>query len=271
MPTALRRDKYRTVDRVLPAVRPNAGITAAYQRCLDKLLQEMRDSVTYWLHAAYKANEPHIAQDELPAAALRDAIRKLARRWQRRWADAAPQLADYFAKSMQERSDAALRSILKKAGISVEFRLTPATQDILRATISENVNLIKSIPQEYFTDIEGAVMRSVQVGRDLGSLAKELEEHYGVTKRRAALIARDQNNKCTAAIDRSRKIELELYDNIWLHSHAGKTPRPTHVAMDGKHFDIRKGMWDSAVGKYVWPGTEVGSRCLSKAVVKGFT
>ena len=141
----------------------------------------------------------------------------------------------------------------------------------MRATISENVNLIKSIPQEYFTDIEGAVMRSVQVGRDLGSLAKELEEHYGVSKRRAALIARDQNNKCTAAIDRSRKIELELYDNIWLHSHAGKTPRPTHVAMDGKHFDIRKGMWDSAVGKYVWPGTEVGCRCLSKAVVKGFS
>lgn len=257
-------------DKVLRPVHPNAGLTAAYRKKLDALIEEMANSVDYWLQASYKANEP-LAQDELPASALKRAIRQLTARWQRKFNEAAPKLADYYATAIEKRSSAALRNILKEAGISVEFKLTAPMRDVLNATVNQNVALIKSIPSEYFTQIEGAVMRSVTVGRDLGSLAKELEEHYGVTRRRAATIARSQNNLATSSMDRVRRLELGLDESQWMHSGGGKHPRPTHVAMSGKRFKTEQGMWDPAVKRYVFAGCEPGCRCVSRAVVKGFS
>lgn len=258
-------------EKVLRPVHPSAGLTAAYRSKLDALIEEMVASVNYWLSASFKANEPNIAQDELPATALKAALRKLTRRWQKRFNEAAPKLADYFSQAVEKRSSTALKNILKEAGITVEFKMTAAQRDILHATINSNVDLIKSIPSQYMTQVQGAVMRSVQTGRDLGTLAKELEDHYGVTKRRAAFIARDQNNKATSAMDRARRLELGLDESEWMHSGAGKHPRPTHVAMSGKRFKTSQGMWDPAVKRYVFAGCEPGCRCVSRAVVKGFS
>jgi SPP1 gp7 family putative phage head morphogenesis protein len=270
MPVPTRRKLKRDRDGiVLRPVHPNAGIEAAYRRKLDKLIIEMDHSVQYWLKSSYRANEPEMAQDETPAAALQRAMRKLIRRWQRNFDQAAEDLAKYFAKSVSERSDAALRSILKKGGFTVEFNPTPATRDVIQASVAQNVTLIKSIPQRYLTNVEGAVMRSVQAGRDLGSLSKELQAQYGVTRRRAAFIARDQNNKTTAAITRARQNELGL-EAKWRHSGGGKHPRPTHVAMDGKTYDPKKGMWDPAVQKWIFPGEEPNCRCISVSIVPGF-
>jgi hypothetical protein len=80
----------------------------------------MDKSVVYWLRAAYRANEPVMAQDRTPADELRDAIRKLAKRWQKNFDEAAPALAEYFGQSVAERSSGALKAILKKAGFTVK-------------------------------------------------------------------------------------------------------------------------------------------------------
>lgn len=272
-----RRRKPKTNDKVLRPVHPNAGIRAAYRLQLEKLIEEMNASVQFWLKQSYKSNDPVIAQDELPANVLQRAIRKLGKRWQKRFDEAAPKLADYFAQSVDKRSAAALKKILRDGGFSVKFDATRTQNDVFTALVYENVSLIKSIPQKYLTDVEGSVMRSVQAGRDLGTLAKELERHYGVTKRRAAFIARDQNNKATAQLTRARQVDLGLTEAIWVHSGGGKTQRPTHVAASKRkqRYDVRKGMWDpdahgKGKGDFVLPGTLPGCRCVSKTIVPGF-
>lgn len=256
--------------KVLRPCHPNAGIAAAYRRRMVRLIDEMHRSVLHWITAAYEANEPAIAQDVLPAKAFRDEMRKLVRRWQRRFDEAAPELADYFATEVSDRSDGALCAILKKAGITVKLQMTQAQRDVLAATVFENVGLIKSIPQQYLMQVEGSVMRSVQAGRDLGTLAKELQDRYKVTKKRAALIARDQNNKVNAVMTRTRQIELKITEAVWKHSHAGKKPRPTHVKMDGKRYDVAEGMYDSKEGRNVFPGELINCRCTSRSVIQGF-
>lgn len=258
--------------KTLPPVHPNAGIEAAYRRKLQSYIKAMNDSVLYWLGAAYKSNEPHIAMDELPASALKRAIRMLGRRWQKKFDKLAKELADYFAQAVQERSAASLQSILKRNGFTVEFKMTPAMQDIFRATVNENVALIKSIPAQYLTQVEGSVMRSVTAGRDLGSLAKGLTEHYGVSKRRAAFISRDQNNKATAAFTRARQIESGVTEAIWLHSRGGKHPRPSHLkaGRDKQRYDVREGWLDPDLGRRIFPGELPSCRCVAKAVVPGF-
>jgi SPP1 gp7 family putative phage head morphogenesis protein len=280
--------------------RPNAGIEAEYHARMERLVAEMAASVLYWTKAIYRANEPatvklamdgthvvgnaisdyvvgspmvgsrRLGMDRKSAAEqITEAFAKLAKRWQAKFDEAAPRLARWFATAASKRSDATLQRILKDGGFTVRFKMTPAAADIIDAAVAENVALIRSIPQQYLTQVEGAVMRSVRQGRDLGPLAKELRKQYGVTKRRAALIARDQNNKATADMTRARQVE-KGYRAIWRHSHAGKVPRPTHVANDGKVYDPVRGWRDPAINKLIWPGTEVNCRCFSQTIIPGF-
>ena len=210
-----------------------------------------------------------LALDRSPAAILKVAFDKLAKRWLRQFDELADNLAAWFAEDVADRSDAALHRMLRQGGMSVKFQMTPAMRDVLQATVNENVSLIRSIPQQYLTQVEGAVMRSVTAGRDLALLTTELREQFGVTKRRARLIALDQNNKATAAFTRVRQVQYDL-QAIWMHSHAGKTPRPTHVKNNGKPYDPDKGWFDPAVGEYIWPGTLPNCRCWSKTIIPHF-
>lgn len=257
---------------ILPAVRPSAAIKSKYDATLRRLLDEMNNSVLYWLGAAYKREDDRIAelamaQDVPPANVLRRAIRILRRRWLRRFDDGSQDLARYFATAIHRRSATELKKILKRAGISVEFKISREIRSALSAIVEENVSLIRSIPEQYFTQIEGMVMRSVIAGRDLASLNSELRSHYGVTKRRAELISLDQNNKASSAINRLQYLEVGIERAIWRHSHAGKEPRPTHVANDGKEYEVRRGWYDPHERKYIRPGELIRCRCYSEPIL----
>lgn len=274
--------------QTLRPIQPNAGIEAAYRKRLDRLVDEMHRSLLWFIRAAYRDTPPEmmatdappdasggspISRQQSPARSLQDVIRRLTRRWQTRFDQTAPELAKYFATAATERSDIALRGILKKAGFTVQFKLTRAANDVLQASIAENVSLIRSIASQHLTQVEGMVMRSVQTGRDLGTLTNELQDQFGVTRRRAAFIARDQNNKCTAAIQRVRHVELGITEAIWVHSGGGKTQRPSHVkaGRERERYDVAKGWFDPDVQKFILPGELVNCRCVSRPVVPGFS
>jgi len=209
--------------------------------------------------------------DATPASQLKMEVNRLARHWNKRFNEASKELAAYFTLSASRRSDAALRKILKDGGWSVQFKLTAAMKDIRAATIAENVALIKSIPQQYHTEVQGLVMRSVTAGRDIGYLADELYKRFDITRRRTQFISIDQNNKATSAFQKARQLEIGLDEGIWLHSHAGKKPRKTHVRNDRKKFSLRTGWYDPEVKRYIMPGELPRCRCVWRAVVKGFS
>lgn len=262
--------------RLPPPVRPNAGIEAAYRKRLLRLIDDMHRSLTYWLRAAYRKREPHaaalMAADASPAVALRDAMRRLTRYWMRKFDTAASGLADYFATSAFRRSDATLQAVLDRGGFSVKFRMGRAANDVLQATVAENVGLIRSIAQQHLSRVEGDVMRSVQTGRDLAQLTEDLQRNYGATRRRAELIARSQNNMATATITRVRQAELGITEAVWVHSGGGKEPRPSHVkaGRDQVRYDVRKGWYDPDAEQYIWPGVLPNCRCVSRPVIPGF-
>lgn len=246
-------------------IRPSAAIRTAYQKRLHAKVDEMHRSVAYWLTAEYRRALP-LATDSSPAMALRAAMRKFGRRWLRQFDQLAPDISAWFAQEVDKRSVRGLRATFRKGGFTVRFRPTRAQNEAYQAIVGENVALIKSIPEQYLKSVEGAVMRSVQTGRDLGTLTKALTEAYGVTKRRAALIARSQNNQATAVMTRVRQIEAGVTEARWLHSAGGKTPRPEHVAFSGKTYRIA----DGAPVEGGWPGVAINCRCVSVPVIPGF-
>lgn len=250
------------------ATHPNAGVQAAYRRRLQKLIEEMQRSLVYWVQAAYRQNQPEIAQDESPAAVLTKTMRRLARIWQRRFNEASQPVAQKFAEQSMSAADISLRESLRQKGFSVQFNMTRAANDVFQATVGENVGLIRSIAEEHLQAVQGLVMRSVQQGRKLDDLSKELEARYQVTKRRAAFIARDQNNKATATITRVRQQSLGITQARWLHSAGGKHPRKSHVEASGKLYDVEKGMLIDK--KYIRPGELPNCRCVAQSVILGF-
>lgn len=258
----------------LKPVRPNVGIRAAYRRKLARLIDDMIDDYDRAIRRAYKRDEPAVAKlaaDALASNALKRAIKKLAKTWNDRFDDAADKLAAYFSRSVSQRSDRSLQKILRDGGFSVKFKMTHAMQDVLNATVAENVALIRSIPEEFHTALEGIVMRSVTVGRDLSALTQTLEKRYGLTRNRAAFIARDQNNKATANFTRVRQLEMGITEAIWLHSAGGRKPRPTHVKNSGQKYDVAKGWYDPAVKAFIYPGFLPNCRCVSKPLIRGFS
>ena len=97
-----------------------------------------------------------------------------------------------------------MRQALKDAGFTVRMEGSRAMSDVARALFEENVNLIKSIPQHYFTEVTGLVQRSASMGRDVEFLTDELHKRYEITQRPAEFIARAQSNKVAEALKRDR-------------------------------------------------------------------
>jgi uncharacterized protein with gpF-like domain len=268
------RMRKRAEEKTLRAVWPNAALRAAYRAKLEAIVEAMARSYVYFLKAQYRETPPRMmAMDATPAKELQRELRKLGDRWETRVDELAPKLAAWFAKSANARSDRALQKILRDAGFSVRFQMTKAMRDILDATVANQVSLIKSIQSEYHTQVESLVMQSVTAGRDLDFLTTELQKRYGITRRRAAMISLDQNNKASSALRRAREVDIGLDDAIWLHSHAGVTPRRTHLANDGKKFSLRTGWYDPdpKVRRYILPGELISCRCSWRPIAKGFS
>lgn len=253
----------------LPAIRPNPGLQIKYQAQLDRMIEAMQRDVVRSVRRQWRVNAPEMAGDESPAAGLRRMMGRLAREWSSRFSDFATSWSRKFTAEAAAGADRSFSAALRKAGFTVKFQMTAAANDVMQATIGEQVGLIKSIPQQYLLDVQGDVMRSVQTGRDLAGLTADLERNYGVTRRRAAFIARDQNNKATATITRVRQQELGITHATWLHSAGGKQPRPTHVTQSGKPYVIAEGWLDPAINKRIWPGTEINCRCVPRSIIPG--
>lgn len=251
--------------KTVRAIHANRGVESRYRKELEELIKEMSNSAEYWLAAQYRKAAPEVATDALPAAEMAARVREVSRRWIARFNDMADDIAKRFASGSIKATDNSFQNALKDAGWAVDFKMTRAMQDVAKAAVVENVALIKSIPQQYFTEVEGIVMRGYSRGRDLQEITTELRSRYGITKRRAVLIARDQSNKLNAVTTQARRQELGITEAIWQHSHGGKEPRKSHVAADGRKFKIAEGCLID--GKWILPGEEINCRCVSKSVL----
>ena len=101
------------VERIytLRPIRPNKGIEMAYRKKLMKLIDEMQNSVKYWIEAEYKRQEPVImADDATPADAMARALRKRFTQWQRNFRREARKLAGWFARSNYKYTENAFKS-----------------------------------------------------------------------------------------------------------------------------------------------------------------
>ncbi len=264
-------------------IKADVGLRRKYADKLVALVTEMHRSTVYWLMAEYKRQLPRVeklmatdgamalADDASPARDMLARLRQQMRRHRAIIDEKAQGYAEWFAARANSGATARTKASLSEMfGFTVGMKgITRNVNNVLQSVIAENVALIKSIPEKYFTELEGLVMRSVRTGRDIATLTDELEHRYDVARDRALLIARDQNNKASASISRARMQDAGVEMAIWRHSSRAKHPRPSHLEADGKIFPLSEGLLID--GEYIFPGEEINCGCTAAPYVERMT
>lgn len=134
--------------------------------------------------------------------------------------------------------------------------------DIWKASIAENATLIKSIGQQYMTQVSTALQRSITTGNGLQDLIPLLEKQKGITQRRAKMIATDQTRKAYATLNKARMEKVGLKKFEWLHTGGSAHPRQLHKEYSGKIFAFDDlPVIDENTGERGIPGQAINCRC----------
>lgn len=252
----------------LPKGRVNAGVEAAYYKRMRLLIQRMHRDTIRTVEAHYRKAEPELAQDANPLTALKNAMAKLRAKWGKIFDDQSEALAEQFVKTGQNDSEGDLRRRLKRAGFGITFKPNADLTRRLKIATEYNTSLIRSIGDQYQDGVTALVAETVMNGGDLGKLTTELSSRYGVSTRRAAMIARDQSHKINQGVERQRCTELGLKEAYWRHIGGGRHPRADHVAANGRRYFVAEGCKIS--GEYIQPGQLINCHCRAEYIIPGY-
>lgn len=132
--------------------------------------------------------------------------------------------------------------------------------------VQENVGLIKTIPEETLDRMQTIVYDGFTRGRSTARMVKEIQQTYGVGRRRAELIARDQTAKLSGQIQQAQQMDAGITEYIWYSCMDGRV-RNRHRELHGKRF-----RWDDPPvvdeksGRRCHPGQDYQCRCIARPV-----
>lgn len=261
-----------------------AGVAGRYASKLQALTDKMTATTRKEIEALYEHPDFHdyfakknaapatIAMDVSPASQARILTNKLKKEFDGLFRELAKPMAEDMVNQADAASADAMATSLKQLSGGLKLQtdfLTDTMGEFLKAAVSSNVALIKSIPSEFFTDVQGAVMRSITDGKGLADLTKFFEDQEGVQSRRAKNIAIDQTHKAYQGLnaERMKKVGVGKYE--WVHSGGGLHPRPLHESYSGRIFSFDKPpVIDEHTGERGIPGQAVNCRCTMVPVVQ---
>ena len=160
------------------------------------------------------------------------------------------------------------RQVRAAVGVDV-FAAEPNLAPLVETFVAENVALIRTIPQRYFEQVEGVVLRGATSGTLPRETAKQLASQFEITERRVALIARDQVGKFYGSVNKARQQRLGVKHFVW-QSVSDNRVRPEHEERDGNTYSwTAEDATDDApfLGNDELPGIPINCRCGSDPVL----
>ena len=221
-------------------MKANKGVEMEYRKRLDKLLDAMNKSVLYWILADY---------GNRTAKEMARAIQKRIKQWDKIFGSKAEDMAIWFATTVKKHTETGFRTALRGVDIN---RYPTVPNNVVNAVELENEDLIKSIPEKYFLGISTVAMMALMYDWSVEELQKEIEKRHGITWRRIRTIARDQTHKTNELYKKAICDNLGIKYARWVYTWRSETQRESHVAADGRLFDISKGCLID--GEYIFPG-----------------
>lgn len=202
-------------------VRPSQGAERFYRSELNALVRNMSQQLYAVLRPELSRLKPQYTGDSLVTLdGWTDDILAVIRRVSSIFAtnlfdqQARRVAAGTISRAEADNAEDFRKSVNRAVGVDFSLITKPKGMvDYLEASTAENVNLIKSIPQEYFQRVETIVLGGMKSGLAPTAIAKQIQEQTGVSARRAKLIARDQVSQLNSDLTRQRQTAagIEFY------------------------------------------------------------
>lgn len=260
----------------------NAGVEAWYRKELDREILAMTQDYREAIRGCFENRSVRAFYTEDAAAAnvFQGAMTRLRKKWAKRFEDLAKRLAPAFVQKGETYSAFTTKHVLK--GLGVMDPNNPKSVDLhnaLQASVAENVALITNIQQDFAKGIEGDVYRSIASNNPTENGSSKVMENLlkkeGITKRRAEVIARDQNAKLYTNLNKLRMEANGVKLFRWKHSSAGKTQRHTHLERQRQDVGYGPGifrfdspeLWEGPQSDWGLPGEAINCRCRMQPII----
>lgn len=158
------------------------------------------------------------------------------------------------------------RAIKATLGIDIreDYYLGEFYKEQLLEWVKENINLISTIPEETLDKMKDIVYDGYANGRTTTKMVSDIQRVYGVSKRHATLIARDQTAKLNSQIQRYQQQDAGIEEYIWSTT-GDERVRESHRELEGRKF-----RWDdppeNSDGRACHPGEDYQCRCIGRPV-----
>lgn len=167
-----------------------------------------------------------------------------------------------FDRTVRAATGVDLTSIITTEGID----------DFVKLSINKNVSLIKSLPEEYLTQVETIVNNGVVSGARYSTIEKEIiaktNSANSKLANRIATIARNEIQTINSQISLRRSEALGINKGIYRTSEDERV-RTCHDELNGKEYEIAKGAWSPSCQKYIQPGiTDINCRCSFSPIIE---
>jgi SPP1 gp7 family putative phage head morphogenesis protein len=156
-----------------------------------------------------------------------------------------------------------------KPNLEVPMQMSDGVRDQLAEDYNTNMNLyIQGWKEEQIQRLRDQVNQAVIEGFRADSMLDTIQAEYGVTKRKARFLARQETSLLVSKYREARYTEAGLKEYKWSTSHDERV-RPDHKVLDKRHFS-----WDSppvvdtATGRRANPGEDFGCRCVAIPVLR---
>lgn len=280
VPLTKRRQAY--VDQFKPTsvmrgkpLNYNVGNQVAYSNALSVLTKRMTREVQKELVAFFKTETAKqflgTATDATISSQARILTTALTKKFNQLFAQNAKPMAERMTEQASKASKANLFSSMQEltGGLSLKTNImNPDLEEVVMATVVENVGLIKDVSNRYLQNVQGAVMRSITTGNGLQDLVPALQREEGVTLRRARNIAIDQTRKAYNNLNRGRMQAMGLKQFEWLHTGGAQKPRPLHLQLSGQVFSFDDlPVIDDKTGERGIPGQLINCGCRMRPVI----
>lgn len=253
---------YFSALRALMA-KAHAMVTAELLPLVHELRPDDRQDATHgdgWLRLV---DPLHIdASDE---ERIRSTVQRLAKQFSRSLTpNKLKPLAEQVAKRTADFQKAQLQGQLQQVLSVAPFIRDEGLAIASAKFTTENVSLIKTVPERYFAQLEQVVVDGVAAGSRAGTIANEIEERYGVAESNALRIANDQVGKFYGELNQTRQEELGITGYVWNSAHDNRV-RDEHRQLDGS-----AQAWDSPpegggtdAAEPGHPGSGINCRCFA--------
>ncbi len=169
-------------------------------------------------------------------------------------------IATKVVNSQVKRNKMQWKTKAKSVGISIKGKQSfKGEQDYIKSRIETNTTLIKNLKSQYIEELNIELKYSYEQGRPSSQLAKEIEKRFGISKRRAKLIARNETKNTNAQLNKKQAMELGFGNPKWQTMMDGRE-RPEHAKHNGKEYEFGVGLPDGEGGKEE-PGDAINCRC----------